>query len=406
MINDNNKHSWCVNADHAMSANNNGTTKICCMIKNQEIMSLANSSIQDNFNKVEFIKIRNDLQNGIRHSDCSWCWEEEDAGRKSKRLRDNEKYLGHLSKGGEPFTGLAKFELNLGNTCNLKCRTCAPHSSSQWMKEYFEIYEAKRYKNDFKKYSIEMKKYHQTYDDDSKFWQDLVDNLSTIRQLDFYGGEPFMSNKMWKVLQIAVDLGYSKNIELHYATNGTHWPKENVEIFKHFQHLNLNFSIDGVGKHFEYMRYPGKWAEAQENMEYAREFKNTHHNMHLSWCTTLSTLNIYDLPVLLDEFYKTYAPDYGIYLNLVHGPIWYNISKLSPEAKEKVLERLESIPKEYEQIWLYYLPGIINFIKNGNFETNVWNDFIEKTKIHDNYRNQNFSETFPEYAKVIGFNNE
>ena len=26
MINENNKHAWCVNADHAMSANNDGTT--------------------------------------------------------------------------------------------------------------------------------------------------------------------------------------------------------------------------------------------------------------------------------------------------------------------------------------------------------------------------------------------
>jgi len=33
MINENNKHSWCVNAEHAISGNNEGTTKICCMIK-------------------------------------------------------------------------------------------------------------------------------------------------------------------------------------------------------------------------------------------------------------------------------------------------------------------------------------------------------------------------------------
>ena len=32
MINENNKHSWCVNAEHAISGNNEGTTKICCMI--------------------------------------------------------------------------------------------------------------------------------------------------------------------------------------------------------------------------------------------------------------------------------------------------------------------------------------------------------------------------------------
>ena len=405
MINETNKHSWCVNADHAMSANNNGTTKICCMIGNKEVMAIGTNTIEENFNKPEFIAIRNDLQNGVRNSNCSWCWQEEDSGRKSKRLRDNEKYLGHLQSGGEPFIGLAKFELNLGNTCNLKCRTCAPHSSSQWVKEYFDIYESKRYQNDYKKFTIEMKKYHQTYDDESPFWQDLVDHLPNIKQLDFYGGEPFMSKKMWRTLELAVELGYAKDIELHYATNGTHWPKDKVEVFKHFKHLNLNFSIDGVGKQFEYLRYPADWNEAQQNMEYAREFKKTHHNMHLSWCTTLSTMNIYDLPNILDEFYKVYANDFGIYLNLVHGPIWFNISKLEPAVKEIVLERLEAIPKEYQQVWWHYLPGIINFIKNGEYDESVWKDFKYKLITHDDYRGHNFATYFPEYAKIVGFNN-
>ena len=400
MINEQNKHSWCVNADHAMSANNNGTTKICCMIHNREIMAVGSNTIEENFNKPKFIEIRQDLQNGKRHRDCRWCWEEEDAGRKSKRLRDNEKYISHINAGGETFTGLAKFELNLGNTCNLKCRTCAPHSSSQWMKEYYDVYEAQRY-GSFKQYSNEMKKYHQTYDEDSPFWNDLVENLPTIRQFDFYGGEPFMSKKMWSVLETAVSLGYSKNIELHYATNGTHWPKEHIEIFRHFKHLNLNFSIDGIGKHFEYMRYPANWEEAQQNMEYAREFKRSHHDMHLSWCSTLSTLNIYALPVLLEEFYKTYGNDFGLYLNLVHGPLHFNISRLHPDAKVKVIERLKSIDKKYSDVWFHYLPGIINFIEQGTYESEIWEIFLNSVQTHDAYRNQKYSETFPDFAEIL-----
>ena len=401
MINDKNKHSWCVNADHALSGNNNGTTKICCMIKNVEVMQFGTNTIAENFNKKPIAKIRKSLQKGIRHPDCEKCWEEEDAGRKSKRLRDNEKYLNHLRDNGEPYKGLAKLELNLGNTCNLKCRTCAPHSSSQWVKEYFDVYESKKRNISFKDFSSEMKKYHQTYNDDSPFWEDLENNLPTIKQLDFYGGEPFMSAKMWNTLQKAVDLGYAKDIELHYATNASIWPEDKVEIFKHFKHLNLNFSIDGIGEKFEFMRFPGKWSEAQENMEKARVFKNTHHDMHLSWCTTLSTLNIYDLPELLDEFYKTYSPDFGIYLNLVHGPIYYNISKLPNNIKTKVIENLENISQEYSDLWYHYLPGIINFIKNGNPDDQVWNLFKSTTILHDDYRNQKFEDIFPEYARII-----
>lgn len=400
MISEKNRHSWCVNADHAMSGNNNGTTKICCMIKNEEIMSLGTNTIQENFNKNKFIEIRNALQEGVRHKDCEWCWQEEDAGRKSKRMRDNEKYLGHLQRGGEPFVGLAKFELNLGNTCNLRCRTCAPYSSSQWMREQFDLYEHKNYSNSFKIYSEKMKRYHQTYDDDSPFWPDLENNLSTIRQLDFYGGEPFLSNKMWRILEICVEKGYAKDIELHYATNATVWPDDKIELFKHFKHLNLNFSIDGIGDKFEYMRYPGKWEDAVTNMTKARSLQTEHHNVHISWCITISSLNIYHVPEIIEEHAKNFS-HFGAYLNLVHWPSYFNLSKLPNDVKEKVVQRLESIPQLNSNRWNHYLLGVINFIKNGTPDSALWEEFKKKVKVHDEYRDQDFVKTFPDYAKII-----
>lgn len=400
MINEDNKHSWCVNAYHALSGNNNGSTKICCMVRvDQERMQLGSTTIAENFNQSNILSVRDALQAGIQHKDCQWCWHEERSGRKSKRLRDNEKYLNHLRDGGDEYTGLAKFELNLGHTCNFKCRTCAPHSSSTWMKEYYDVYEKDTYTS-FKQYANEMKKYSQSYDDDSPFWDDLLENLPTIRQFDFYGGEPFMSKRMWETLQVAVDQGYAKNIELHYATNGSHWPEDKIGIFNEFKHINLNFSIDGIGDKFEYMRYPGKWDLAQEIMEKAREFKKSHHDMHLSWCTTLSTINICHLPELLDEFYKVYASDYGIYLNLVHGPIEFNLSTTHPRVKPYILDKLGSIPKEYTQVWEQYLPGIINFINSKDHENDAPSHirhFLNKIRTHDEYRDQCFEDTFGEY---------
>jgi len=400
MINDNNKHSWCVNADHAMSANNNGTTKICCMIENDENMNLTDNTISENFQKIEFVKIRTDLQSGIRNSKCKLCWQEEDAGRKSKRLRDNEKYIGHVNRGGKPFNGLAKFELNLGNTCNLKCRTCAPHSSSLWMQEEYDVYRSSDKNYTYKIYAQEMKKYHQTFDDESTFWTDLENNLSTIKQFDFYGGEPFMSKKMWKTLQLAVDNGYSKDIEVHYATNATQWPSEHIEILKHFRHLNLNFSIDGIGEQFEFLRYPAVWSEAADNMNKARQLQDEHHDVHISWCVTLSTMNIYNLPELLDTFYKDFG-HFGLYLNLVHGPKHFNIAYIPDDAKEKLIAKLESTNQQY-QVWHNYLPGVINFIKNGKHDPVIWQEFKKRIVAHDTYRGQDFGKTFPEWAKIIG----
>lgn len=403
MINETNKDTWCVNAFHGMAANNDGSTKMCCMIKdsysimgNEEI-SLSKKLITENFNNPVAIKIRNNLDKGIKDSACDHCWVEESNGRKSKRMRDNERYLYEIEWTNlKPFHGLAKFELNLGNTCNIKCRTCHPVISSQWMKEDYDLNSSKY--QTYQEYSIRMKKYHQSYDDDSGFWEDLKNNLPDIRQFDFYGGEPFLSKKMWEILKICVDKGYAKNIELHYNTNGTTWPKE-IEVWKDFKSINLSFSIDGIGSRFEFMRFPASWETVKDNMQRALEFKKEYNKLHLSWCITLSSLNIYYLPEILDEYQRSFT-DFGVYLNLVHGPMHFNISTLPNGIKDEVVTQLEGIDKKHHQAWAQ-LPGIISFIKNGTPKLDQWKKFQESVKIHDEYRNQNFYDTFPEYAEII-----
>lgn len=395
--------TWCVNADHAMSGNNTGTTKICCMYRDENLQhSLGLDTIQTNFNQKAFIEVREILSSGKRHKKCNWCFEEEDAGRKSKRQRDNEKYLDWLKKGNEPFQGLAKVELNLGNTCNLKCRTCGSHSSSTWMEEDYEVNEKKRYPS-YKHFAHHMKKYHQHYDDESPFWEDLENNLSTIKQFDFYGGEPFMSKKMWRILEVAVEKNLAKDIEVHYATNGTQWPEDKVEIFKHFRHVHLSFSVDGIGDQFEYMRYPAKWDEVTENMKKAVELNKRTNKLYLGWCITLSSLNITGLPAILEEHSKNFK-DFGPYLNLVHGPIEYNLTQIPIEYKSYVVKLLQSIPKEHTDDYMHsnHIPGVINFINNGTPITKNWESFLRNVKKHDDYRGQDYKNVYPEFAKLIG----
>lgn len=395
MINDQNRHTWCVNAHHAFSGNNDGTTKICCMHRNhEEEIRLGVNTVDEIMNKDEFIEIRKSLDSGKRHDACTLCWQEEDSGRKSKRMRDNERYqweldVGHLKS---PYEGVAKVELNLGNTCNLSCRTCQPAISSGWYKEYFELY--RKNEMTYKEFADSMKKYNLYYADDSPFWPDIEKNLPTIKQFDFYGGEPFMSKKMWHLLEVAVDKGYSKDISLHYNTNGTHWPKE-VDLWKNFKMVNLSFSIDGIGDQFEYMRYPGKWDQAKQTIENSIKLKEQNKNMFLSWCITISTTNIFDLAETINHWHEYYKPHrIGLYLNLVHGPDYFNISHLPNELKEKAIANFDRVPKTNLDAWTW-IPGIVNFIQNGEPRKDLWKTWLEKTEIHDAWRKQNYKETWP-----------
>ena len=406
MINEKNEHSWCVNAFHGMSANNEGSTKMCCMISDaynhmdedvEPIYIIGESKIEKNFNNPIARRIRSNLENGVRDSACTLCWQEEDGGRKSKRQRDNERYLHEIKWGQrEEYEGLAKFELNLGNTCNISCRTCAASISSGWMREDYDLNFSKYLS--YKEYANNMKKYHKNYDEDSAFWPDLIDNLETIKQFDFYGGEPFLSKKMWEVLQICIDRGYSKDIELHYNTNGTTWPSE-IEMWKHFKQINLSFSIDGIGDSFEYMRHPAKWKVVQENMQKARQLRLDNNNMSISWCVTLSAINIFNLPEIVEEYDNNYQ-DFGIYLNLVHGPTHFNIGILPDEIKKAITNRLEHRLSARESV-KYQLPGILGFMNNGSYDEKQFQRFIEYIDKHDEYRSEDFDKTFREYSGLV-----
>ena len=107
---------------------------------------------------------------------------------------------------------------------------------------------------------------------------------------------------------------------------------------------------------------------------------------------------------MLEEHSK-YFKSFGPYLNLVHGPRHYNLTELPEEIKPYVINLLKNIPKEHTDHYMHehHIPGIINYIKNGKSTPGEWNKFKQITKTHDGYRQQNFADVFPEYAKVIGY---
>ena len=403
-INENNKDTWCVNAFHGLLGMNDGVTKLCCMYEHQKhprsYPIIGQSPLSDQMMFSEYMEVRDSLRNGIKHNACTRCWKEEDAGRESKRVRDNNVYFASGKK-YKPNT-LSKIELNLGNTCNIKCRTCDPSSSSLWLKEQH----ATRWPHvNYKTWVIdtEQDRFWKHYTDDSPFWTDIENHLSTIKQFDFYGGEPFMSKKMWKLINAARDKGYAEDIELHYNTNGTLWPEEELACWEDFEHVSLSFSIDGIGDRFEFMRHPAKWETVLSHYRKAEQMCDKFGNMSLDWCVTLSSLNLYYLPETLEFFFKNIRKRTGLYLNLVHGPLYYNVQYLKNDIKDIIRERLKLLK---QQSWISdsaaeQVDGIINFMNVDNYKNEVWEELRQKINVHDDYRKENYYETFPEMGELI-----
>ena len=99
-----------------------------------------------------------------------------------------------------------------------------------------------------------------------------------MEYFEFTGGEPFMIKDHFKILMHCVEKGYAKNIDIHYNTNGTQLPPQEIfDLWSCFKHVEVAFSIDDVGEPFEYQRHPAKWREVNQNLIKFKEMKDTQH---------------------------------------------------------------------------------------------------------------------------------
>jgi MoaA/NifB/PqqE/SkfB family radical SAM enzyme len=382
-----------------------GTARPCCLAKD-EITYFDEQGIEHKYNlnthTLEEIYhsrymqvLRRDFLYGKTPETCQRCWDEEAAGRTSKRINSRvrlKEYVDQIDFDNLNPDQLWFIDLKLGNICNLKCRICGSWSSSKWAKEEIDYIPG-----------LENRKEHLAYKflqngawprENPQFWDNLKTLLPNIKYFEFTGGEPFLIEQHFELLRYAVEQGYSQNIEIHYNTNGTVFP-EAADLWNNFKHVEIAFSIDNVGARFEYERYGADWKEVQANIAKFTAMRSNKISTQL--CTTTNIQNVYYLPELCD-WILTQAFDH-IYFNMLHDPWHMCISRMTPQAQELVINRLTTysfIPKFKSEVL-----RIVQFIKNG--EGSNGQEFLRKMKTTDQYREQSFLDTHNEIAKAMGY---
>ena len=253
----------CPLINQNLSAETDGTLKVCCdMLEIRDkstglFISRDSHTPNQAFNSLEFNSIRENFNLGIKDPHCKKCWDDESNGVTSRRMFEIEQ------DGHKPSVGLKSMTLSLGNTCNIKCRTCGSRDSTTWLKEEYDL------KAD---YSISFKDFRKQntikLKNDSKFYRSFIDEtLPNLDELGCLGGEPFMLKDFWNLLEIIIEKKLEKKITLTVSTNCTFWPDKKVELLSQFSNLNIACSIDGLGQRFNYMRHPADWAEVSKNLD-------------------------------------------------------------------------------------------------------------------------------------------
>lgn len=377
-----------------------GTARPCCLAReNITGIDLRTHTLEEAYKSEYMQDLRRQFRQGEQPATCKLCWDEESAGRNSKRINSQVR-LKELYKqvdwANDTPDQLWFIDLKLGNICNLKCRICGSWSSSKWAAEEMDYLPEGFNKKQHVAY--QWLKQGKWPEESPGFWENLKTLLPQIKYFEFTGGEPWLIKEHWDLLEYAVDNNYSESIDIHYNTNATQWPTDAV-VWRYFKRVDIAFSIDNVGDRFEYERYGAKWDKANEIIDEVYSLQNTTvPNITTQLCFTINIQNVYYLDELL-TWADTKKFD-SVYFNMLHSPDHMSIQQMTSEAKDLVLNKLMTIFWQNSN-YAQEIDNVIKFIENGKGSDGI--EFCNKMKQTDEYRKQNFIDTHPEIAQAMGY---
>jgi len=376
-----------------------GTVRPCCLYDGEVVDSqsvkfdLTKTNLTEVQNSEYMYQLRTAFLEGKQPVECRRCWAEEDANRTSKRLHTLDR-LKDILKNEIEWTvhpkSLKFLDLKLGNICNIACRICGSWSSSTYAGEELKELPVEKRKESF---AYTMNRRGAWPKNSLTFWDSLANNSSNIRYLEFTGGEPFMIAPHFDYLQRLVDEEYANDIEIHYNTNGTIFPDEH-EVWKHFKHVEVAFSIDDLDKRFEYQRYGASWKTVNKNLEQFKKLRERNSNMTLQVCSTVNVFNVMYLEELAN-WIDVQGFDF-VYWNMLHDAPQHCVTSLPKEAKLRATERLlraEVNPKHYREF-----KNIAFFMNSKDTNSDVLREDI---LCMDKRREQNMRDYLPELSECL-----
>ena len=370
-----------------------GGARPCCLYtKELPNIDLTKQTLDDAFNSKEMQDLRRSFRNDEKPDGCERCWMEEKAGKKSKREYMLEKFKDvKVDYDSDTSDTLQFLDLKLGNICNLKCRICGSWSSSKWAQEEIAQYGKENIATEWLRKGSWPRQ-------SKEFWEHIDTILPTIKYFEFTGGEPFLIKQHFDLLQRAVDKGYSNEIDIHYNTNGTQFPKQ-YEVWKTFKHVQVAFSIDNVGERFEYERDGANWSNVNENIKKFRKLKEQGYPFSFQICVTWNIQNIYYMKELLQWAETSGITD--IHFNLMHDPEEFSLSKIPYSSKSKVMLELQKaqvmFPKYADKI--IPIKKIVTDMQGGSDGEAL----RLKLRNTDLWRGVSFANTHPEMARLIRY---
>lgn len=374
----------------------------CCIANQLYPIGNANQkSMMELVNSEAMNELRRDMLDGIKNPICRACHKHEEQDIKSFRQYANKEFGKYFdeSLASTDITGqlgnfkMRYFDIRLSNICNMKCRTCNSHYSSQW-------------ENEDAKQGITLVTIDKP--NRNKYVEDILTHIPYMDVAYFAGGEPLITEEHYIMLEEMIRLKRT-DIQLRYNTNMSNLKFKNkdlLELWSHFtQKIEVYASLDHYGPRAEYMRSGTDWGQVESNFRTVK--KVPYVNMQIN-----SVLSIFNY-VTFDEFYH-YLLDNGLYTPKDNVYTIYNMIspvnltalalpldlKLDGHGRlERVIERMRSL--KFEPNKVSQLTDANSWVLSEHTWDKYKEDFRKETERLDKIRGEKFTDVFPELAELL-----
>ena len=350
-------------------------------------LNLNNNSIYDIVNCDYFKEVRLQMLAGKKPAACLRCYKEEEAGVRSKRIEENERFEFDMelaraitSDTGEIPVNFKFVELRLGNLCNIKCRTCNPASSTSLSTEYSKLQQELTFVTRYGQ-SI-----NSSWTESDEFWDDLLSHCDDLQLLYINGGEPTLVEKHWKFLQRLIQRGLHKQVTLWYNINMTNLPQKLVDLWSMFKTVQVSCSIDDLGPRNSYLRSGTKWNEVVNNLNKLQSMPW----IHTSICQTVSWMNA----MYLNEFHEFMEKrNLHVHMNFVTDPPFLAVDAIPAEYTDLVMKHCANLEPWKQNMVLSHL--------NKTTTRTLLDRGVEYNNWLDNSRSVSLAESFPRTSLIV-----
>lgn len=278
----------------------NGNVGPCCQgdtLKENETMEL----------------IRQQMLEGEKPRACMRCYKKEKESAFSPRINET---IDWKKKFGEPDVNepsLQFIDVRYDPTCNLKCKTCGPGSSTLWQKE--------------RKISRPINVYNKDYlsEIDKKI----------LKKVYLAGGEPTYIKGYQQFLEEL--LRENPACEVIINTNLKKLSEEWKTIIKRFKNLTIICSCDAIETLGTYVRYPLGWSEFENNVDWVS--KNANFLQFNLVASNLTTHRLFETCSWMGKYSK------NINLSILTDPACFSECAVPSQSRNAYIDDITNLLK-------------------------------------------------------------